>query len=195
MFLFVFQAGSPQWLLFRKLRGQTDNALVSLVALRRIKFEEKRQARLAYKRALWEKKEAKRHEKFKMKIERLIAIKYGIISEEILQWDERRRIEWKVYKEMFKNDIASYRCFYKEVKKKEQEYMEKLEKERLKQEKWVYRLRSKKHREEKSDKDADDENESDDELEFHLSEFHGKLTSNTESQQRLKEKRTKRVCH
>ena len=71
--LINFQVGSPEWLLFQKLMSEGGNLVESMMTLRRLKEEEKRQARLAYRRALEQKRRRQKDEKFKMKLERMKA--------------------------------------------------------------------------------------------------------------------------
>ena len=193
-----YEVGSPEWLLFQKLMSEGGNLIESMMTLRRLKEEEKRQARLAYRRALEIKRRRHKDEKFKMKLERMKAIKYGIVSDEILDWDEKRRTEWEIYKKMVKQDYRQNQKFYDEMTKKEQEDFEREEQEKMEREKKMYRELKRMRRgnttasSNKTDGTAS-AGSSSDELNFDNAELHGKLMTNKDLQEQLKQKRSKKV--
>ncbi|XP_075253659.1 uncharacterized protein LOC142345480 [Convolutriloba macropyga] len=209
-----YEVGSPEWIIFQKMMHEGGNLLQSMMVLRRLKEEEKRQARLAYKRALAAKRQKEKEDKFRIKLERMKALKYGIVSDEVLNWDEKRRVEWLIYKKMVKSDYERNREFYDQMSQKEREDWEREEQKRQEREKkWEkkmerYRQRasgssaSGSTRDALSDEDEQMGDDSDDLLSVLDSEktssakgpkFQGNFMTRAKLQEQMKQKRTKKV--
>ena len=125
----------------------------------------------------------------------------------MLNWDEKRRLEWEIYKKMVKSEYKENQKFYEMMSEKEREEFETEEMKRLeKEKKWEKKLekyRQQKDRGSGAGSVTSNEDDLSDDMTSMLGSakrsgkstpFEGNFMSRAQVQEQIKQKRSKKVA-
>ena len=122
-----YSPDSAEYKLLKTIEERCTNLFTSLVALSKMRRVEIRLKRLDHKRKLEEERIKVQVEAIVNKIRKKLAVRNGRVSQDLLNYNEKRILEWKAYRKMLRVAIADEELNRKEMSKRDAERLRRLE--------------------------------------------------------------------